>query len=239
MSEGTFQFKHFSVHDNKCAMKVGTDGVLLGAWTNTNNTKHILDIGTGSGLIALMLAQKCDAEIDAIDIAKDAVLQAKENIEYSKWNNRIHVFENALQDFSSNGKQYDLIVSNPPFYTDSSSPRNHDRTLARHSDTSLSHEDLLKNVKRLLKESGRFCLILPAKAGVDFIKQAPLYGLHCSHTTYVKTKQNKEAKRLLMEFTTKLKETITDELVVLTENETYSDQYTELTKDYYMQLTNT
>ncbi|MBT8194883.1 MAG: methyltransferase [Bacteroidia bacterium] len=234
-----FQFKHFSVRDDMCAMKVGTDGVLLGAWTETNNVKHILDVGTGSGLIALMLAQKCDASIDAIDVDNDAVLQAKENLAQSNWNDRIQIYKQALQNFDSEGKKYDLIVSNPPFYSDSSSPQNHARTLARHSDQSLSHEDLLKNVKRLLSSSGKFCVILPSKEGVAILKLAPLYELYCNRITKVKTKQNKKPKRVLLEFGHLMTETKTDELVVLREDEKYSDDYIALTKDYYMQLAKT
>lgn len=238
MSGGAFQFKHFSVSDDKCAMKVGTDGVLLGAWTNTNHVKYILDVGTGSGLIALMLAQKCDAQIDAIDIDADAVMQAKENFNKSKWSNRIKIYKRALQNFELNAKPYDLIVSNPPFYADSSTTADFARNLARHSDSSLSHEDLLKNVERLLTVDGKFSVILPTKEAVEVLKLSPVYNLHCSHKTLVKTKQNKIPKRYLMEFKKAFTDTICDELIVLNEEEKYSKDYIALTKDYYMQLEN-
>lgn len=236
MSGGPFQFKHFNVYDDKCAMKVGTDGVLLGAWTDTKHAKRILDVGTGSGLIAFMLAQKSDAIIDAIDINNDAVIQAKENLARTSWANRIHIYKKALQNFNQEGHQYDLIVSNPPFYSDSSAPKSHARTLARHSDRSLSHEDLLLNVSQLLNADGRFCLILPVKESIDLLKLAPTYNLHCSRKTSVKTKQNKEVKRFLMEFKKELTKTITEELILRNEDDKYSQEYVELTKDYYQQL---
>lgn len=236
MSDGAFQFKYFKVYDDKCAMKVGTDGVLLGAWTDTKQAKRILDVGTGSGLIAFMMAQKSDAVIDAIDINKDAVIQAKENLAGTDWIHRIHIYKKALQNFIKESNTYDLIVSNPPFYIDSSAPKNHARTLARHSDTSLSHDDLLLNVSQLLNKDGRFCLILPAKEGIDLLKLAPTYNLHCSKKTAVKTKQNKDTKRLLMEFRKEFTDTVVDELILQTEDEKFSEAYIELTKEYYQQL---
>ena len=142
MSNQFFNFKQFTVYQDKCAMKVEIDGVLLGSWTPINDAKKILDIGTGTGLIALMLAQRSDAEILGIDIDNNAFLQATENIKNAPWSNRITLIENSIQEFSeSTTMRFDLIVSNPPYFVDSFKSPSESRTKARHTDF-LLHEDL-------------------------------------------------------------------------------------------------
>ena len=155
MSNPFFQFKQFTIRHDKCAMKVGTDGVLLGAWAGTESCNRILDIGTGTGLIALMLAQRSKAAIDAIDIEADACLQAQENAESSLFAGRINVFHSDLVDFAQASTHlYGLIVSNPPYFVDSLKCPNLQRNTARHTDT-LTLEDLLQYSRKLLAPQGR------------------------------------------------------------------------------------
>ena len=161
MSNPFFQFKQFTIRHDKCAMKVGTDGVLLGAWAGTESCSRILDVGTGTGLIALMLAQRSKAVVDAIDIDADACLQAQENAESSLFAGRINVFHSDLVDFAQASTHlYDLIVSNPPYFVDSLKCPNLQRNTARHTDT-LTLEDLLQYSRKLLAPQGRIALILP------------------------------------------------------------------------------
>ena len=150
-------------------MKVGTDAVLLGSWVDPKSAEHILDIGTGTGLIALMLAQKSPAEIDAVDIDENACRQAEENFNSSPWAGRVHIFHQSFQEFSTTTKlQYDLVVSNPPYFHHASKPPEEARLNARHNDQ-LSFIELAEGVKKILNSSGRFCLILPSKEGFEFI----------------------------------------------------------------------
>ncbi len=158
MSNPFFQFKQFTIRHDKCAMKVGTDGVLLGAWAGTESCSRILDVGTGTGLIALMLAQRSKAVVDAIDIEADACLQAQENAESSLFAGRINVFHSDLVDFAQASTHlYDLIVSNPPYFVDSLKCPNLQRNTARHTDT-LTLEDLLQYSRKLLAPQGRIAL---------------------------------------------------------------------------------
>src|SRR5665647_1869930 len=180
MSNTYFSFKQFTVFHHLCAMKVGIDGVLLGSWASVENPESVLDIGTGMGLIALMIAQRCNAEIDAIDNDENAVIQAKENVSNSPWPGRIHVSGISLQDLAKNPFQlYDLIVSNPPFFINSTKTPDDNRTMARHTD-SLSHEELIENATLLLKPTGRICIILPVNEGLHCIEFALDKGLFCT-----------------------------------------------------------
>ena len=241
-----FRFKQFIICHDKCAMKVGTDAVLLGAWANPDNCKTILDIGTGTGVIAIMLAQKSnlsekqtrqsDAVIDAIEMDENAFLQAKENVNACKWSSRISVHHLSLQLFHRQKKEkYDLIVSNPPFFAGSMKAAEQSRHLARHTDL-LSFEDLLQGVLSLLSPTGKFCVILPSKEGDHFRSLAEKNKLYLSKLTRVRTKENKsEEKRLLMQFEFDRK-TFYENLLVIEKDEphSYTDEYKELTKDYYL-----
>jgi tRNA1Val (adenine37-N6)-methyltransferase len=230
-----FRFKEFSVFHDKCAMKVGTDAVLLGAWTNASDAKHILDIGTGTGIISLMLAQQCNASIDVIDIDESAFRQAQENIENSPWKNRINATHSSLQDYCIHKtKEYDIIVSNPPYFIDSSKAAEESRTNARHTDK-LSFQDLLNGVACLLSKSGKFYTILPVNEGEILIKMASLQGLHLSKMTEVIPRENKPTKRLLMQFEF-IQKPIEKTSIIIEENERhqYTEAYKNLTKDYYL-----
>ena len=232
-----FRFKQFVVRQDRCAMKVGTDGVLLGAWVNPGNATRILDIGTGTGLIALMMAQRSNAIIDAIDIDGAATHQAEENFKLTPWNNRMHAIHESLQQFSTHTPhRYDLIVSNPPYFMGAHPAPSEARNIARHMDETLSIEELAGCVKKLLTPSGKFCVILPFMEGMKFIDCAGLQGLYANNLTKVKTKIEKQEKRLMMEFEL-VKKTLQEyELVIQEEDMAYTQQYIDLTSDFYMGL---
>ena len=230
-----FQFKKFTVHQDRTAMKVGTDGVLLGAWCDLTNVYELLDVGTGTGLIALMAAQRDpDIHIDAIEIESQAFKQAQENFIESPWHDRIDIFNTSLQDFLPH-KQYDCIVCNPPFFNNSTKAPENNRSLARHTDT-LSHSDLLKHASRLLKETGHLCLILPTQEAQHIQDIANQFGLFPKKTTTVYPTPTKAAKRLLIHFTKQKLEIINDEIILELERHKYSPQYIELTRDFYLYI---
>ncbi|MFI5151456.1 MAG: tRNA1(Val) (adenine(37)-N6)-methyltransferase [Bacteroidia bacterium] len=231
-----FAFKQFSIHQDKCAMKVGTDAVLLGAWAKIGSAQRILDIGTGTGIIALMLAQRCSARIDAIDLDEAACKQAEENVELSPWKDRVRIFHHSVQEFSEEcTTRYDLIVSNPPYFLDSSKATGLERTAARHADL-LPYEELIDSVIRLLDKKGRFCVILPVKEASILRELAKLKGLHLSKLLRVRTRTDKETEKrhiMLFEFAPSSfsEETIAIEM---DERHNYTEEYKELTKDYYL-----
>ena len=162
-------------------MKVGTDGVLLGSWVQPGNVERILDIGTGTGLIALMMAQKSNAVVDAIDIDEDATRQAEENFSLSPWPERLNAWHQSVQEFAAYTRhRYDLIVSNPPYFMGAHPAPSEARNLARHMDEALSIEELAECVKKLLKPDGRFCVILPFMEGMKFLEYAELNGLYAT-----------------------------------------------------------
>lgn len=234
MSQTVFHFRHFTVHQERCAMKVGTDGVMLGAWTDPGDAKEILDIGTGTGLLALMLAQKCDAVIDAIDIDENSCMQAEDNIRNSQWYGRINVHHCSLQLYIlSTSQKYDLIVSNPPYFIDAYKAHDVSRNLARHTDTALSFDELIVGVKACLKEDGRFCVILPNKEGLYFKSKAAIAGLYCNKITYVKTRCDKQVKRLIMEYSFHKAALHEDELIIHDEALKFTENYKTLTQDFY------
>ena len=237
MSNTHFNFKQFSVQQDLCSMKVGTDGVLLGAWTHTDNTNRILDIGTGTGLIALMLAQRSNANITGVDAEANACEQAKINFEDSPWTDRLQLVYSKIQDFHSD-YLFDLIVSNPPYFSGYYSSENLSRDIARSADVLLSYEELISSAKKLLIANGRLTLILPADQQEKIITIANQNELTLSRLTFVKTKNTKEAKRILLEFvnaTSEVKEII-DELIIQSDDNgrVYTQEYIDLTKDFYL-----
>lgn len=236
MPGDAFEFKQFTIKQDRCAMKVGTDAVLLGAWTSCGEAQTILDIGTGTGVIALMLAQRCKAFIDAIDIDENTCDQAKDNAKQSKWADRVNVHNISLQDFVAVPRlKYDLIVSNPPYFIDSSKASGVERTKARHADL-LPFPELVAGVKKLLAENGRLCVILPVKEGERFREIAESKGLHLSKLTRVRTTQDKQTeKRWLMQFEFKPKSFSENSIVIEKDKRhEYSDEYKELTREYYL-----
>ena len=236
MSETTFRFREFTVHQEKCAMKVGTDAVLLGSWINLGNAINILDIGTGTGVIALMLAQQSTAVVDAIDIDEGAYQQARENFRISPWFMRMAVEKISLQDFvKTYPNRYDIIVSNPPYFHNASKPLTESRLNARHSGA-LSFEDLSMGVNQLLKPGGRFYVIFPKQEGLEFMDIAQAKGLFCHRMARVRTIATKDEKRLLMEFRDYPGVLSTEEIIIQNDDHTFSEQYIQLTKPFYFQL---
>ncbi len=237
MSNPYFRFKQFTIFHDKCAMKVGIDGVLLGTWTPVGNARKMLDVGCGTGLIAMMLAQRSEAEITCIDIDENAVLQAIENVRNSPWPNRIAVLQNSFQDFASiSTDRFDLIISNPPYFVNSLKAPDENRTAARHTD-SLTHEELIVNALKLLNPSGRICLILPVVEALQCIQFAESKGLCCSKQLTVFPKPGVQAKRFLLEFSRTPQEKSETELTIESEiRHHYSPEFTELAKDFYLKL---
>ena len=235
MANNYFKFKQFTVFQDRCAMKVGTDGVLLGAWADCENAKTILDIGTGTGLIALMLAQRSPAHIDAIEIDQSASEQASENVTKSPWESRISVLNISLQQFTEQiDKKYDLIVSNPPFFQNSLYAPDQNRTNARHN-ASLEYEDILDASLKLLSNNGMLSLILPYLEGTMFIVKAAGKGLYCVRQTNVLPNPGKTPKRLLLEFAKSKKPLVEQEIIIeLNKRHEYSDAYKNLTRDFYL-----
>ncbi len=235
MSADKFEFKQFSINQSNCAMKVGTDAVLLGAWVQINEAQNILDIGTGTGVIAIMLAQKSDSDIVALDIDVKACEQSRENIKNSPWPQKIKVYNESLQNYCCNhNEKFDLIVSNPPFFIDAYKSAEEARNQARHTDQ-LPFNDLVNCAVKLLKPNGRICIILPTKESIKFIALAIAQHLFLTKITHVKTTQYKDEKRQLLQFEFTNKELIEETLVIeQEERHCYSKEYKELTKDYYL-----
>jgi tRNA1Val (adenine37-N6)-methyltransferase len=233
-----FIFKQFTVHQDRCAMKIGTDGVLLGAWTTLKHQpESILDIGAGSGVISLQLAQRSNAmTIDAIEIADNAFEQCIENFENSPWGDRLFCYHASLQEFASEMEEsYDLIVSNPPFYTENYKTNDLARDQARFNDA-LPFEHLLVSVRQLLSEKGRFAVILPKKEEVAFVSLAEELSLFPCRICRVKGTANSEEKRSLMEFSFQKKTVIQTTLVMETERHVYTEEYLDLVRDFYLKM---
>ena len=234
-----FQFKQFSLEQNRCAMKIGTDGVLLGAWTPIeNNPYSILDIGTGTGIIALMLAQRSSAnQIDALEIDEDAFEQATDNFENSPWSDRLFCFHAGLDEFVEEPEdEYDLIVSNPPFYSEDYKSDNDQRDLARFQDA-MPFEDLIEAAALLLSENGIFSVIIPFKEEGSFSALAAAYELFPLKITHVKGTPTSQIKRSLLAFSrNKTQNFPIDKLVIETERHIYTPDYIALTKDFYLKM---
>jgi len=233
-----FQFKQFTIQQDKCAMKVGTDGVLLGAWAPIDHTPYsILDIGAGTGVIALMLAQRSYAEqIDGIEIDEDAYEQAVDNFENSPWADRLFCYHAGLDEFMDEPEdEYDLIVANPPFYTDGYFSDDEQRNKARFTE-SLPFEDLAEASGLLLSENGILAVIIPFKEEEKFIELAKEEELYPFKITRVKGTPSTEVKRSLMAFSRDKKEIAIDELTIEIERHNYTDAYISLTKDFYLKM---
>lgn len=243
-----FSFKQFTVQQDKSAMKIGTDGVLLGAWTPIeNNPFSILDIGTGTGIIALMLAQRSSAtQIDALEIDENAFEQAVDNFENSPWSDRLFCFHAALDEFvekpeddpsvSELAQQYDLIISNPPFYTEDYKSSTEQRDLARFQDA-MPFEDLIEATALLLSENGIFSVIIPFKEESTFLALAKEYDLHPLKITRVKGTPTAAIKRSLLAFSRKVNlDFPIDELIIETVRHIYTPKYIELTRDFYLKM---
>lgn len=235
----TFTFKQFSVEQDKAAMKIGTDGVLLGAWAPiTEQTYSILDIGSGTGIIALMLAQRADADqIDALEIDENAYEQSVENFENSPWSDRLFCYHAGLDEFMEEPEdEYDLIVSNPPFYTENYFSGDEQRDQARFTE-SLPFEDLVEAADLLLSENGIFAIIIPFKEEAKLLALALDFDLFPMKITRVKGTPTTEIKRSLLAFSRNTTENFpVDELVIEIGRHEYTPEYINLTKDFYLKM---
>lgn len=234
MANPFFEFKQFCVRHDRCAMKVGTDGVLLGAWADVSDCRSVLDVGTGSGLIALMVAQRSTAQVVGIELDKEAASQAAENVASSPWSQRISI---KSADFlqSTSESRFDLIVSNPPFFEQSLLSPNAQRTNARHTQT-LNYETLLSKSVELLSANGRICLIVPADKEALLEALAQKVGLFITKKCYVLPTPDALPKRLLIEFSNESRSLICNQLVVEVSRHQYSPDYINLTKDFYLKM---
>ncbi len=213
----SFKFKQFTIHQDRCAMKIGTDGVLLGTWTSIeNNPKNILDVGAGTGILSLQMAQRSHAtSIDAIEINSDAFEQCVENFEASPWGDRLFCYHGSVQEFADSfteyyeevdefEEKYDLIISNPPFYTDEYISKNESRNTARFTKT-LPFQELVSAVSTLLSEKGVFALIIPNKEEHNFIELASKVGMFPKRICRVRGTATSKVKRSLLEFSSEKK----------------------------------
>lgn len=233
-----FQFKQFAVFQDKTAMKVGTDGVLLGAWTKVDHAISALDIGTGTGLVALMLAQRNhQLLIDAIELDAEAYEQAIENTSISRFNEQIKVIHTALQEFDFN-KTYDLIVSNPPFFQVNDRVEGSARKNARQQD-SLSFDTLLERTALMLSPEGTACFIIPSDTRTHFLYLAALNKLFAGRVCSVRGHQDSPIKRCLIELTFKQPEIIIEEELIIEEaRHQYTAAYQALCCDFYLKMEN-
>lgn len=235
----TFKLKQFSVQQDKCAMKIGTDGVLLGAWCPIdNNPFSVLDIGAGTGILSLMLAQRSNAEqIDSLEIDEEAYEQCVENFENSPWSDRLFCFHAGLDEFVEEPEdEYDIIISNPPFYSENYKTDDSQRDLARFQDA-LPFEDLIEAADLLLSENGIFAVIIPFKEEERFIDLCAEVELFPVKVTRVKGSHTTPIVRSLLAFKRyELSVLTADELVIEISRHEYTDDYINLTKDFYLKM---
>jgi tRNA1Val (adenine37-N6)-methyltransferase len=233
-----FQFKQFSVAQDRCEMKVGTDAVLLGAWSALDHMPNtILDIGSGTGILALIMAQRSTAElIDALEIDADAYEQCVYNFETSDWGDRLFCYHASLDEFVGEIEDtYDLIISNPPFYTDHFKSRNEARNKARFEDA-LPFEELLTSVSKLLSVTGQLNVIIPFSEEINFISLAKNVDLYPIRILRVRGQEESPVKRSLISFTFQENKIEVSELTIEITRHHYTLEYINLTKDFYLKL---
>jgi tRNA1Val (adenine37-N6)-methyltransferase len=237
MPNNWFRFRQFTIQQEHAAMKVGTDGVLLGAWTSLPGPgSRVLDVGTGTGLIALMLAQRTkDAGVDALEIDPSSAKQATENFQNSPWKQRLSCIHSSLQDYSLQCKsKYDLVICNPPFFSGSSKTPSREKNLARHDD-SLSLGEILSCSITIMKKTSIISLILPAHKEAQALNLTSEHGLHCRRLTRVQPAPGKPTKRVLMEFSFLPGICREDDLTIETEwRHEYSDRFKKLVDEFYL-----
>ncbi len=238
MSSKPFQFKEFTIKQNKTAMKIGTDSVLLGAWVDIDFLpESILDIGTGTGIISLQMAQRSEAEIiDALEIEPNAFEQAVENFEDSNWEDRLFCYHTSIQEFTNEiDEKYDLIISNPPFFNSKHKETESNRALARQTE-SLSFQDLLSATAKLLSETGNCAFIIPFNEEDKFLKIAKTYKLFPIKITRVKGTKTTPIKRSLLQFSFQKSIPKINELIIEIERHIYTEDYKNLVKEFYFKM---
>jgi tRNA1Val (adenine37-N6)-methyltransferase len=236
MANNYFKFKQFTIFQDKCAFKVGTDGVLLGAYADVSSAGKILDIGTGTGLIALMLAQRCEAIITAIEPDQESFNQACTNIEGSNWKDRIKAHSISLQDFFPGDDKFDLIITNPPYFTDSLKNPDPGKAAARHNFL-LGNDDLLSGTRRLLSEDGKFQIILPYPEGNVFIAAATGFDLYCNNILKIKPLPTSEIRRMVLTFSHERKK-VSEKYLTIEHGKRheFTEEYINLTRDFYLKF---
>ena len=236
MVNNFFSFKQFIIYQDRSAFKVGTDGVLLGACTDISIANKILDIGAGTGLITIMLAQRSNAEIVAIEPDYDSYIQACENVTLCKWRTRIKVRNCDLQNYFPGHEKFDLIVTNAPYFTNSLKNPDSRKTFSRHND-SLTQKELLSGTIRLLEDNGKFQIIMPYAEGSVFIAEAQQWGLYCNSILKIKPVPSSEVTRLILGFSRK-KEKVTERFLTIERGRRheFTEEYVNLTKDFYLKF---
>lgn len=229
-----FHFKHFSLYHDRSTMKVGTDAVLLGAWAEVQPTDWVLDIGTGCGILPLMLAQKGIAKVHAVDLDEASALEAAENFQASQWSRQLFAFHADIRKFTMQCT-YDLVISNPPFFINSYKSDTDRKNQTRHTDTSLSFVELASVVKRLLKPDGRFVLVLPERESHDFIPIAEKYHLFVHKCQQIIPMEGKEPNRVNLELRFGKPEMVqVTELVMRKADNSFTEAYNDVVKPYYL-----
>jgi tRNA1Val (adenine37-N6)-methyltransferase len=236
MANPWFRFKEFTIRQEQSAHKVGTDGVLLGAWADIEGVRSVLDIGTGTGLLALMIAQRSNAEISAIDIDLPTVEEALRNAKESPWSARINIIRESLQDFKP-GRQFDMLISNPPFFRNSLLSSDPGKSASRHN-TKLSVNDLVRYSKPLLRPRGRLCLVFPVEESRELLELCSEGGLSLHRRMEVFPTPSSPAKRYLLEFRPFPGGSIIEEKIIIEKGKRhdYTMEYRELTKDFYLKF---
>jgi tRNA1Val (adenine37-N6)-methyltransferase len=236
MANNYFKFKQFTIYQDKSAFKVGTDGVLLGAYADITGVNRILDIGSGTGLISIMLAQRSEAEITAIEPDNESYIQTCENVNHCDWHERIKVEHSDLQNLDPVNGKFDLIVTNPPFFSDSLKSPDLRKSFARHND-SLTSEVIFEGVLKFLKDEGRLQLILPYVEGTVFIAEASKYGLYCNNILKIKPLPSSEIRRLILTFSrNQIKPAEKFLTIEHGQRHEFTEEYINLTKDYYLKF---
>lgn len=229
-----FQFKQFRIVQEQSAMKVGIDGVVLGAWTNTSKVKTVLDVGTGTGLLALMLAQRSKAFITALEIEENAANEAGKNVANSPWKNRINVQHTSFQNFViSNTQKFDLVVSNPPFFSGGLKANDEKRSLARQNDN-LTYYELLVGTKKMLSDIGIISVILPYSMTENIRTLAQKNNLHIQKITIIKSKPSREPHRVLLQMGKIVSEVQKSDLVIYDDKSSFTCVFQELTREFYL-----
>jgi len=236
MPNNYFNFKQFRINQQWSAFKVGTDAVLLGAYAGIDGVKTVLDIGSGTGVISLMIAQRSKATITAIEPDYDSYLQTCENAAHSPWSDRIIVFNSDLQNFDSRGHKFDLIVSNPPYFQNSLKNPDPRKSATRHNET-LTTTDLLKGVVNLLNDEGKLQIILPYVEGSIFIAEAARFGLYCNNILKIKPLPTSEIRRLILRFS-RFQAKLTENFLTIEHGRRhdFTEDYMNLTKDFYLKF---
>lgn len=233
-----FKFKKFTVNQDRCAMKIGTDGVLLGTWTSVKqNPYNVLDIGAGTGILCLIMAQRSNAQqIEAIEIEDNAFEQCSENFENSPWNERLFCYHASLLEFVEEVEDtFDLIICNPPFYSEDYKTEDKTRDLARFNDA-MPFRHIIYAVAHLLAQDGIFSTVIPKKEESSFIELASSIGLYPRRILHVKGHPEAEIKRSLIEFSYHETAVKTSELIIETSRHNYTQDYIDLTKDFYLKM---